>query len=271
MVGEPNSISNKREQRRYFSLILTHANSPQRYPRNAGYRGTAKGNERNSRFSRNFSCESPIHPRLGTTTTTGFIVINATLHPPETRPENAVEIYRAAIALARQEQAKTLAATRKRAKTHSKRSKEAGYQAGYQKGIEAGRQEFKEALEALRGHYRSAVDQAREDVNTIAHNIVAHVIENYTREHPEQLRDWITHALSQLQNTRGLTLRYHPRYHELLGPFIDEYKDVMRSLKDPTLGDRDFSIQTDSGEISFAWREMLQSLSHNRANGELRA
>ena len=190
-------------------------------------------------------------------------MITATLHPPESRSDNAVDIYRAAIALARRERAKSLADTRKRAKKHSQRSREAGYQAGYLQGIEAGRQEFKEALSALRSHYRSAVEQAGEEVTTIAHHIVEHVIESYVREHPNQIRDWITHALSHLKGARGLTLRYHPRYHDLLGPFIDEYKDVMKSLRDPTLGERDFSIQTDAGEISFAWREMLQPLSLN--------
>jgi flagellar biosynthesis/type III secretory pathway protein FliH len=190
-------------------------------------------------------------------------MISATLYPPDSRPETSIEAYRAALALARREQAEVLQQTRKRSKRYSQKARQAGYQAGYAHGVAESKGEFLAILEGLRAQYQNVVDQAREDVMTVAHHIVENVISSYVERHPQILRDWITDALSRLQHTRGLTLRYHPRYHVLLQPFLEESKDLMKSLRDPTLGERDFSIQTDAGEISFAWREMLRSLSTN--------
>lgn len=190
-------------------------------------------------------------------------MISATLYPPDSRPETPVDAYRAALALARRDQATVLQQTRKRSKRYTQKVRQVGYQAGYAQGVAESKAAFLAILQSLRSHYQNAVDQAREDVMTVAHHIVEHVISSYVERHPQLLRDWITDALSRLQHTRGLTLRYHPRYHDLLQPFLDESKDIMKSLRDPSLGERDFSIQTDAGEISFAWREMLRSLSTN--------
>lgn len=187
-------------------------------------------------------------------------MITATLHPPILTSEVSLETYRSAEALARRDRAKSLIDARKRAKRYAKKARESGYRAGHAQGLLESKREFTAVIEILRSHYRSAVDQAREDVSTIARQILEHLITSYVQQHPEQLREWITAALDTLKHTRGLTLRYHPRYHDLLAPFIEESKEMIRSVRDPSLGERDFSITTDAGEITYAWREMLTQL-----------
>lgn len=189
-------------------------------------------------------------------------MITATLHPPTAPLEISLDIYRSTRALARRERATSLADARKRARRYAKGARERGYRDGQAQGLAESTRAFSESLGALRHHYQEAVDAAREDVTTIAYQIVEHLITSYLEHNPDQLREWITHALENLKHTRGLTLHYHPRYHELLTPFIEESKDIMRSVRDPSLGDRDFSIATDAGEITFAWREMLSRLTH---------
>lgn len=194
-------------------------------------------------------------------------MITATLFPPTSRAETSLELYRCVKALARKEQAQAFAEARKRARRYAKRARDKGYQAGHAQAIVENSREFSKALEDLRRHYQDAVDQARTDVTTIAHQIVEHLITSYVERHPEQLSEWINSALENLKYARGLTLHYHPRYHELLAPFLEESKDVMRSVRDPSLGERDFSIATDAGEITFAWREMLSHLAPPKAHG----
>lgn len=194
-------------------------------------------------------------------------MISAVLYPTTSNGETSVEIYRSARVLARREQAHALLEVRKRARRYSKKARETGYRAGHAQALLESKQEFSEALQNLRRHYQSAVDQARDDVTTIAHQIVEHVIPSYVEQHPEQLREWIAQALENLKHTRGLTLRYHPRYQDSLAPFVEESKEIMRSVRDPSLGDRDFSITTEAGEITFAWREMLGQLVNATALG----
>jgi flagellar biosynthesis/type III secretory pathway protein FliH len=190
-------------------------------------------------------------------------MISATLRSPDSCPEIPIDAYRAALALARREQAELMQRTRKRTKKHAQKARETGYQAGFARGVAESKEEFRAILESLRSSYHIAIDQAREDVMTVARHIVENVIESFVEQHPDQLRHWISDALSRLQHTRGLTLRYHPRYHELLQPFLEESKEIMKSLRDPSLAERDFCLQTDAGDISFAWREMLLSLKTN--------
>lgn len=195
-------------------------------------------------------------------------MITATLYPPTSGSEVSLEIYRSTREIARRDRATALADARKRARKYARAAREKAYRDGHARGLEESKREFRETLEALRLHYQNAVEQAREDVTTIATRIVEQLVSSYVEQHPEQLREWITLALDKLKHTRGLTLRYHPRYHELLAPFIEESKEIMRCVRDPSLGHRDFSIATDAGEITFTWREMLSQFTHpTKGNG----
>ena len=188
-------------------------------------------------------------------------MITATLHPPRHTPETTLETYRYVLKLARREQAELLNRARKRSKTYSRKARESAYKAGFAEGLQEGKEQFSGALRAIVTHYEAAVDRATEDVMTVAHQIVEHVIASYLQEHPEQLRQWILQSLESLKHSRCLTLKYHPRYHHLLTPFTQELEGILKTASEPSLGDADFELETNTGAITFSWREMLRTLS----------
>lgn len=188
-------------------------------------------------------------------------MITATIHPSSNLPEAALQTYRAVLKVARKEQAELLHRARRRSKTYSRKARDSGYKAGLAEGLREGQRQFCAALRALVTQYDSAADRAREDVIAVAHQIVEHLIGSYLQQHPEQLREWILQSVESLKHTRGITLTYNPRYHDILSPYAQEFEGIMHVVSDPSLGNTDFELKTDAGGISFSWREMLRTFS----------
>lgn len=188
-------------------------------------------------------------------------MITASIHPPSNHSEIALQTYRAVLIVARKEQTEILLRARKRGKTYAQTAREKGYRVGLSDGMREAKEKFSSALTTITAQYSAAAERATEDVITIAHQIVEHIIASYIQEHPDQLRQWILQAVESIKHARNLTLAYNPRYHDLLSSYAHEFKDVMNVVSDPSLGDTDFALQSSAGGISFSWREMLRTLS----------
>ena len=188
-------------------------------------------------------------------------MITATLYPPRPTPETSLETYRYVLKKARKEQAELLIRARKRGKSYARKARESGYREGLARGLQEGKEQFSEALRGLVTHYERAIDRATDDVMAVAHRVVEHVIASYVEEHPQQLRQWILQSLENLKHSRGLTLTYNARYQNLFAPFAEEFERILHTVSDPSLRDVDFILETDTGGITFSWREMLRTLS----------
>ncbi len=188
-------------------------------------------------------------------------MITATIHPSPHSSEVALQTHRAVLTVARKDTADLLNNARKRSKTHSRKARESGHKAGLAEGLREGQEQFRGALQAIVHHYQAAADRATEDVMAVAHHIVEHLIGSHLQQHPEQLREWILQAVESLKHSRGLTLTYNPRYHDILSSYVHEFKEIMHVVSDPSLGSTDFELRTNAGGVSFSWREMLRTLS----------
>jgi hypothetical protein len=186
--------------------------------------------------------------------------ITATLNGPTSPSELAFDGYRSLLASARSERARLLTSARSRARSYSKKIRLAAFNQGYHEGLTAGGEACRSAIDALRKHYIAALEVASSDATIIAQQIVSSLIDGWIERNPETLTAWIERALEHLRDVRPLTLRYNPRYHDTIGSCARSCDPTIRLERDQSLGERDFSLDTPLGGVSFSWRELLRSL-----------
>jgi flagellar biosynthesis/type III secretory pathway protein FliH len=182
------------------------------------------------------------------------------LLPPSHSLELAIASHQEIRRISRRERAELLQQTRRRSKKYSGKVRERGYQAGVEKGRLEGVQECRVILEELRKLYVTTLDTARADVAIIAHHIVETLIGEHIQTTPEILDSWIQKAVNQLKSKNILTLRYHPRYEDTLKRIVESLSPTIHPVGDPSLREADFAIETNAGNISFSWRELLAPL-----------
>ena len=190
--------------------------------------------------------------------------ITATLNGPKSPSELAFDGYRSLLASARSERARLLTSARSRARSYSKKIRLGAFNQGYQEGLREGAEACRSAITALREHYTAALEVASSDATTIAQQIVSTLIDGWIERNPETLAAWIARALEHLRDVRPITLRYNPRYHDAICSCAHSCDPTIRLERDHTLGDRDFSLDTPLGGVSFSWRDLLESLTTTR-------
>jgi flagellar biosynthesis/type III secretory pathway protein FliH len=187
-------------------------------------------------------------------------VIPATVLPPSEPLELALSNSRALLKASRLECANILTRARKRAARYREKAKELGYRAGLERGTAESSARCAEALESLSALYARTVDAAQRDVALVAYRIVEELIEQHLREDPVLIARWISRAMDHLKTHRGMTLRYHPRYHETLGLIATHIPSGITISMDPNIKESDFAIDTTVGTVTFSWRELLRPL-----------
>jgi len=197
-------------------------------------------------------------------------VIHATVLPPSESPELALSTARALIHSSRTESAEILTNTRKRAKRYREKAKERGYRAGMERGLADGALECAKIIESLRELYSSTIDVAHRDAGIVAYRIVEALIDQHLRDRPELIATWIKRAVEHVNTTCGMSLRYHPRYHETICRITAHLPSGIVPSIDSSLGEVDFAIDTNVGAIAFSWRELLSSLKQT-SSGAMRA
>jgi flagellar biosynthesis/type III secretory pathway protein FliH len=170
----------------------------------------------------------------------------------------------------RRESARILAATRRRAAQYRERAKARAYRVALEEGRAESARQCAEVVTLL-GKLRSeVVDAAHHEVTLLAHQIIEELIDQRLREGPELLASWITRAVEHLKCQRGMILRYHPRYEAIFNDVAPRIPARISTSSDPSLGNRDFAIDTDVGAVTFSWRELLRPLQHGVTAKEVR-
>ena len=187
-------------------------------------------------------------------------MIPAAVRPPSEPVELALSSSRAVLNASRLECASLLARARKRAARYREKAKERGYRTGLERGFTESSARCTEAIESLGALYARTIDAAHRDAALVAHRIVEELIDTHLREDPELITRWISRAMEHLKTHQGMTLRYHPRYHETLGHSATHIPSGMTISMDPTLKELDFAIDTNVGAVTFSWRELLRPL-----------
>lgn len=187
-------------------------------------------------------------------------MIPAAVRPPSEPLELALSSSRALLNASRLECASLLTRARKRAARYREEAKERGYRAGLERGFTESSTRCAEALESLGALYARTIDAAQRDVALVAYRIVEELIDTHLREDPELITRWISRAMEHLKTHQGMTLRYHPRYHETLVRIATHLPSGISTSIDTNLKELDFAIDTNVGAVTFSWRELLRPL-----------
>lgn len=184
-------------------------------------------------------------------------MITARLRESSCSPELILESHRLVMRQAYREKETILRQARKRARSYVQHARRLGHESGYAAGEQECAEKFRTSIEALGSRYREVSRLAQNEVAQSASELVEQIVESRLQASPTPLQSWIQQALGQLSSGRVLVLRYHPRYEEILSHIASVLPRDIRCEPDPSLGTRDFVIESETGAVECAWRELI--------------
>jgi flagellar biosynthesis/type III secretory pathway protein FliH len=184
-------------------------------------------------------------------------MIQARLLPTSLQPEVPLETYRTLVAQGRQAVAQERLKSRGKALEYARHIRERGYNDGYAAGLKAAQEQCQAAIQALKARYDDALDAAKSDSQQIAQGIAEQIIDKTLLEKPAALAKWINEAVALVKRARTFKLGYNPRYEPIIQRVVDGIPKEITVYPDPSLSEKDFILEADTGGVEFAWRQIL--------------